>query len=163
MLIALSISNSSWVKWYRYRSIMTPYSIGTKLSKYHSIVCRLDSSIISLYLDTNTYFVNWILYTVVLAYRIYTLQRKYRVHRTQFWYRKVSKKLWHRPSSISNHHTLLINLKHNFNLDETRWKQILNFKALELLSIKPWEKKETNPIHWTKRKHCHQWQTKNYV
>ena len=31
---------------------------GIKLSKYRSIECRLDNSIILLYLDTNTYFVN---------------------------------------------------------------------------------------------------------
>ena len=81
---------------------MTPYGISIKLSKYRSIECRLDSSIISLYLDTN--FVNLIIdaetskYTVVLAYMIYTYCASIE-YRTQFWYRQVSTKLWYHPSS----------------------------------------------------------------
>ena len=76
--------------WYRYQTF--------KVSKY-----RLDSSIILLYLNVDTYFVIWILYadfqihTIVLTYRIWTYNASIE-YRTQFWYRQVSKQLGYRPS-----------------------------------------------------------------
>ena len=92
----ISISKCRDTTWYRYQTF--------KVSKY-----RLDSSIISLYLDIDTYFqfldLNSLcrlpnIIQIVLTDRIMDLQRKYRVPSIEHnWYRQVSKQLWYRPSS----------------------------------------------------------------